>query len=148
AAQPGEDVVVGPHRVVVVQLAQGAQEGFLHNLLAEVGIAADAVQAESVEGLQGGLGQGLDGVGAARQGPRPPSGIEVRSQVRTSFRRPLFCPPSYVRTAVQSFAPSLPSLIAAASWSIQNITYQHRRGAEMSDDLPREDVVAVVDNLV
>ena len=73
----------------MVQVAEGADQGFLHDLLAEVAVAADAVEAEAVQRLQQGVGHGLDGGGVPAEGTRAPGGVEEWSQAGPPFRPPV-----------------------------------------------------------
>ena len=52
----------------MIQVAEGANQSLLHDFLAQVSIAADAIQAEAVQGLQQGIGHHLHGGGVARGG--------------------------------------------------------------------------------
>jgi hypothetical protein len=88
ADDPGENVVVGPLRVVAVEVAEGQDQGFLHDFLAQVAVAADAIQAEAVQRFQQGVGQRLHGGGVPAEGARAPVGIEDGSQAGPPFRLP------------------------------------------------------------
>src|SRR5260370_39886751 len=88
AGEPGKDVVADAGRVVAFEVAQGAHQGFLHHFFAEVAIAAHTVETESVQRLQGGLGEGRDGVGVAREGAAVPTSGEGCPQTRSSFAFP------------------------------------------------------------
>src|SRR4029077_17060170 len=85
AGQPGKDVVAAACGVVIGQLAQSAQHGFLHHLFAEMAIAADAIQTEGVERLQDDVRERLHSRRIAGQRSPTPGGVEHRVQDRTSF---------------------------------------------------------------
>ena len=80
ASQPREDVALGPLGFVAAQVADCPQHRFLDDFLAEVAVAADAIEAEAVERLQSRLGQGVDRLGVPRQGETVPGIIEDRLQ--------------------------------------------------------------------
>ena len=54
--QPGEDIAVGPRRIVVIQFVQGPEQGFLDDLFTEVLVTADAIEAETVQRQKHGVG--------------------------------------------------------------------------------------------
>src|SRR5439155_22547140 len=100
AGQPGENIVASAVGLVVGQVADGAQECLLHDLFAQVAIAADAVEAKAVERREGAGDEAVDRVGIAAQCALPPSGVEVVLQAPASFALRTSLSPSPASAAV------------------------------------------------
>ena len=110
SGQPGEDVPLGPVRLVAAQVADRPQHRLLHDFLAEVAVAADAIEAEAVERLQGGLGKGVDRLGVPGQAQRC-QGLSKIARNATPFLLRAFLAGtrtllSYVTRPAESFAES------------------------------------------